>query len=312
MNKNELETFLTIHIREGAWQVVLLFTDELPRGKLPWDWCGIILNEDEEEEEEEEEDEDEEVSNEVIYSSRSGILNRWPTEYDPDLITLCKAITNRDWKVTRLILPRSRISDEGLKNLSTALPQIELYSLTLHNIDLQSQGLEHLCNALTSVNCRLTNLNVSDNRFGDEGFMHLCNALTSVNCRLTSLNASHIQWGDNGFKHLCDALTSSNCVLTKLKIGFIRLADGGIKELSGALTNGFCILTSVDLRGNEFGDEGIKHLCKALTDTNCKLRSLDYHGNRNVTDKGRKYLSQMLTGTDWEVRGAQLSRSTTK
>ena len=364
MDEDELKTFLTIHIREGAWQVVLLFTDELSISKQPWYCFRVIYNEDEDE------DEDEEVSNEVIYSSISGILYGWPTEYDPDLITLCKAITNRDWKVTRLILSRSRISDEGLKNLSTALPQSELYSLTLYGNGLQSQGLKYLCealissdchltslnvshnrlgdegivllgNALTSVNCRLTTLNVSENRWGDEGIvylcnaltsidctltslnvsnnwlgdegiMHLCNALTSVNCRLTSLNASHIQWGENRFKHMCDALTSSNCVLTKLKVGFIRLGDGGIKELSEVLTNGFCTLTSLDIRGNEFGDEGIKHLCKALTDTNCKLRSLDYDGNRNVTDEGKKYLSQMLTGTDWEVRGAQLSRSTTK
>ena len=284
MDKDELKTFLTIHIREGAWQVVLLFTDELPRVKLPRDWCGIIHNE------------DEEVSNEVIYSSTSGILNGWLTEYDPDLITLCKAITNRDWKVTRLILSSSRISDEGLKNLSTALPQ----------------GLEHLCNALTSVNCRLTNLNVRGNKLGDVGIMHLCNALTSVDCTLTSLNVSNSELGDNGLKHLCDALTSSNCALTKLKVRFNRLGDGGIKELSEVLTSGFCTLTSLDVSGNEFGDEGIKHLCKALTDTNCKLRSLDYHGNWNVTDEGKKYLSQMLTGTDWEVRGAQLSRSTTK
>ena len=272
MDKDELKTFLTIHIREGAWQVVLLFTDELPRVKLPWDWCGIIHSE------------DEEVSNEVIYSSTSGILNGWPTEYDPDLITLCKAITNRDWKVTRLIISSSRISDEGLKNLSTALTQSELYSLTLYDIGLQSQGLEHLCNALTSVNCRLTNLNVSSN-----------------------------QLGDNGLKHLCDALTSSNCALTKLIVGFNRLGDGGIKELSEVLTKGFCTLTSLDIRGNEFGDEGIKHLCKALTDTKCKLRSLNLQGNRYVTDDGKKYLSQMLTGTDWEDEGAlRLSRSTTK
>ena len=278
MDKDELKTFLTIHIREGAWQVVLLFTDELPRVKLPRDWCGIIHNEDEEEE----------VSNEVIYSSTSGKLNGWPSnhsmEYDPDLITLCKAITNRDWKVTRLILSRSRIPDEGLKNLSTALTQSELYSLTLYDIGLQSQGLEHLCNALTSVNCRLTNLNVSNN-----------------------------QLGDNGLKHLCDALTSSNCALTKLIVGFNRLGDGGIKELSEVLTKGFCTLTSLDIRGNEFGDEGIKHLCKALTDTKCKLRSLNLRANWYVTDDGKKYLSQMLTGTDWEDEGAlRLYRSTTK
>ena len=305
MDKGELKTFLTIHIREGAWQVVLLFTDELPKVKLPWDRCGKIHNEDE--------DEDEEVSNKVIYSSKTGILNGWPTHYDPGLVTLCKAITNKDWKVTRLILSLSRIPDEGLKNLSTALTQSELYSLTLYDIGLQSQGLEHLCNALTSVKCGLTNLNVRCNKLGDVGIMHLCNALTSVNCRLTSLNVSNNQLGDNGLKHLCDALTSSNCALTKLKVGFNRLGDGGMKELSEVLTNGFCTLTSLDIRGNKFGDEGVKHLCKALTDTKCKLRSLNLRANSYVTDDGKKYLSQMLIGTDWEDEGAlRLYRSTTK
>ena len=330
MDKDELKTFLTIHIREGAWQVVLLFMDELPRVKLPWDWCGILHYGDE--------DEDEVVSNKVIYSSTSGILNGWPTHYDPGLVTLCKAITNKDWKVTRLISSRSRIPDEGLKNLSTALTQSELYSLTLYDIDLQSQGLEHLCNALNSVHCRLTNLNVRNNKLGDVGIMHLCNALTSVdctltslnvshselgdlgirhlcnalasvNCRLTSLNVSDNQLGDNGLKHLCDALTSSNCALTKLKVGFNRLGDGGMKELSEVLTNGFCTLTSLDISNNEFGDEGIKHLCKALTDTNCKLQRLNLRANWNVTYEGEKYLSQMLTGTYRKVGGAQLFRT---
>ena len=332
MDKGELKTFLTIHIREGAWQVVLLFTDELPKCKLPWDWCGIILNK----------DENEEVSNEVIYSSTSGILNGWLTHYDPSLVTLCKAITNKDWKVTRLILSLSWIPDEGLKNLSTALTQSELNSLTLYDIGLQSQGLEHLCNALTSLNCRLTNLNVSLNKLGDVGIMqlsnalinvdctltslnvsdcefgdvgirHLLKALNSVNCRLTSLNVSANQLGDNRLKHLCNALTSRNCALTKLKVRSNGLGDRGIKKLSEVLTSGFCTLTSLDVSSNKFGDEGIKHLCKALTDKKCKLRSLDSYGNWNVTDDGKKYLSQMLTGTDWEDKGAlRLSRSTTK
>ena len=359
MDEDKLNTFLTIHIREVAWQVVLLFTDELPSVKLPWDRYRRRFHE------------DEEVFSEVIYSSKSGILNAWPTEYDPALVTLCNAITNGDWKVTRLILSRSQISDAGLKNLIAALTQSELYSLTLYGIGLQSQGLEHLCTALTSVNCRLTNLNVGYNRFADVGIMHLCNALTSVNCTLTSLNVSenglgevgimhlcnaltsvnctltslnvsknglgdvgimHLcnalasvncrltgllvsdnQLGDNGLKYLCDALTSSNCALTKLKVRSNRLGDGGIKELSEVLTNGFCTLTSLDISYNEFGDEGIKHLCKALTDTKCKLRSLNLRANWYVTDDGKKYLSQMLTGTDWEDEGAlRLLRSTKK
>ena len=124
MGKYELKTFLTIHIREGAWQVALLFMDELPARKLPWDWYREVW------------EEDEEMFSIPLYSLTSGILKAWPTEYDPGLVTLCKAITNRDWKVTRLILSSSRISDEGLKNLSTALTQSELYSLTLYGIGL--------------------------------------------------------------------------------------------------------------------------------------------------------------------------------
>ena len=94
MDKDELKTFLTIHIREGAWQVVLLFTDELSIHEPPWGSHHEIYYK----------DEDEEVFIEVIYSSTSGILKAWPTEFDPGLVALCKAITNRDWKVTRLIL----------------------------------------------------------------------------------------------------------------------------------------------------------------------------------------------------------------
>ena len=102
MHEDELKTFLTIHIKEGAWQVVLLFMDELPEYELPPDWYHRVW--------------DEEMFPMPLYSSTSGILKAWPTEYDPGLITLCKAITNRDWKVTRLIFSRSQISDDFMKS----------------------------------------------------------------------------------------------------------------------------------------------------------------------------------------------------
>ena len=140
MYKYELHTFLRIHIRGGACQVVLLFMDELPTRKLSWDWYREVRDE----------DKDEEMFPIPLYSSTSGILKAWPTEYDPGLITLCKVIINTDWKVTRLILSSSRISDEGLKKLRSVLTQSELYSLTLNDNGLKSQGLKHLCEVLTS------------------------------------------------------------------------------------------------------------------------------------------------------------------
>ena len=68
------------------------------------------------------------------------------------------------------------------KNVSTALTQSELYSLTLSHIGLQSQRLKHLCEALISSDCHSTSLNISFNGLGDKGIMYWCNAQTSVNC----------------------------------------------------------------------------------------------------------------------------------
>ena len=72
--------------------MVLLFMDELPTRKLPWDWCHEMW------------EENEEMFSIPLYILTSGMLKAWPTAYDPSLVTLCKVITNMDWKVTRLIL----------------------------------------------------------------------------------------------------------------------------------------------------------------------------------------------------------------
>ena len=80
--------------------MALLFMDELSTHKLSWDWYHEVW------------DEDEEMFSIPLYSSSSGILKAWSTQYDPGLITLCKAITKRDWKVTSMILSSSRISDD--------------------------------------------------------------------------------------------------------------------------------------------------------------------------------------------------------
>ncbi|CAH3137937.1 unnamed protein product, partial [Pocillopora meandrina] len=300
MDKDELKSFLIIHIREGASQVVLLFLNELPTRKLPLEWYPGVSHE----VWDEDEDEDEEIRI-PLYSSTSGILKAWPTEYDPGLITLCKAIINRDWKVTRLILSSSRISDEGFKNLSTALTQSELYSLTLYGIGLQSQGLEHLCEALISSNCHLTCLNVSYNRLGDEGIMRLCNALTSVNCRLTSLNVSCSELGDKGIVFLCNALTSVNCTLTSLNVSGNRLGGKGIMHLCNALTSVYCRLTSLNVSNIQLGDNGFKHLCDALISSNCVLTKLKVDCN-GLGDGGLKELSEVLTNRFCTIRSLEI------
>ena len=224
MDEEELKTFLTIHIREGAWQVAMLFLDELPRSQLSLLSLDDAL-------------EDEEIAISLCYSSRSGILTWWPPLDDCDLATLCKAITDSDRKISRLILSWSLITDEGVKNLSEAITHSELNSLTLLGSHIKDQGLKHLSDTLTSSACKLTSLKVRSNRIGDEGIKHLCKALTSRNCKLTSLNVSDNYLGDEGIKHLCKALTSTDCKLSCLDLrGNRGITDKGEKYLSEALT----------------------------------------------------------------------------
>ncbi|PFX15540.1 hypothetical protein AWC38_SpisGene20240 [Stylophora pistillata] len=184
MDVYELKTFLTLHIRKGAWQMMLLFTDEVPSDKPPEEWFDEMLDACLElyADEDEDEDEDEEVFSSSLYSSKSGILKPWPIEHDPDWATLCEAIANRDWKVTRLILFGSRISDEGLKNLSTALIQGELYSLTLYYNGLQ-RGSKHLCEALISGDCDLIRAAFS----ADQIVVYMLNSIDSLSLLEASL-----------------------------------------------------------------------------------------------------------------------------
>ena len=116
--------------------------------------------------------------------------------------------------------------------MTTAVTQSELYSLTLNDIGLQSQGLKHLCEALISYDCCSTSLNISDNRLGDEGLIHLCNELISVNCKLTNLTVTGTFFGKTGLKHLCDALISTNCrSVNNLNVSCNELGEEGITLL---------------------------------------------------------------------------------
>ena len=52
---------------------------------------------------------------------------------------------------------------------------------------LKDEGAKYLSDALKSDNCKLTELDISDNELKDEGAKYLSDALKSDNCKLTEL-----------------------------------------------------------------------------------------------------------------------------
>jgi Ran GTPase-activating protein (RanGAP) involved in mRNA processing and transport len=114
---------------------------------------------------------------------------------------------------------------------------------------LTTESAKYLSDALTTNNCKLTELDISVNGLTDEGAKYLSDALKSDNCKLTELDISGNELTDEGAKYLSDALKSDNCKLTELDISFNGLTDEGAKYLSDALKSDNCKLTELDIRG---------------------------------------------------------------
>ena len=217
-----------------------------------------------------------------------------------------------------LNLSYNRITDEGVKSLTTALinSNCKLNSLGLNYNDITDKGVEHLTKALINNNCELNSLSLEDNSITDIGVEHLTIALIDTNCKLNSIGLEGNDMTDKGVKHLTKALINTNCKLNSLSLNFFGgITDGGVKHLTTALTHTNCKLNSLSF--NIVGgmtDKDVKHLTTALTHTNCKLTSLsiaagDYYGSsaiKQITGKAVKHLATALTNNDCKLKSLSL------
>ena len=211
-----------------------------------------------------------------------------------------------------LNLSSNRITDEGVKSLTTALinSNCKLNSLDLGYNDITDKGVKHLTTALINNNCELNSLNLKYNSITDIGVEHLTIALINTNCKLNSLSLDFLGLiTDKGVKHLTTALTHTNCKLNSLSLTFFGgITDKGVKHLTTALTHTNCKLNSLSF--NILGgitDKNVKHLTTALTHTNCKLNSLSFNILGGITDKNVKLLTTALTHTNCKLTSLSLT-----
>ena len=306
-SSEDLQKFVSDHIQDGAWKVVMqfvagllaekegqstdIFSDLLP-SKTVTEKVKIKMNEDSEE--------------------RYETLTCWPADYEDRalVVTLfncmyenkasdqevqkklaeigCNALDFFDCKLAPLdclALVRALKSVEGILNFNLAVNNLQ--SLGCIEIAKLLPGNQH-----NQGFCELKTLSLWDNNITDEGVKHLSTALTHSNCTLNSLNLQNNNITDEGVKHLSTALTHTNCTLNSLILGYNNITDEGVKHLSTALTRTNCTLNSLYLDNNNITDEGVKHLVTALTHTNCTLDSLNLGGN-NITDKGQNLLNSV-------------------
>ena len=322
-SSEELQKFVSSHIQDGTWKVVIHFVAGLlaeQEGPQSTDiFSDLLPSKTDTEEDEIEMNEDSEERNETLIS--------WPAYEDKALVLTIfncmyennasdREVQNKLEKIgcNALNLSFCNLSPLDCLALVHALKSAKgILDFDLSSNSLQSLGCIEIVKLLPGNKhcqglCKVNTLNLSRNKITDKGVQHLSTALTQTNCKLNSLHLEVNNITDEGVEHLSTALKHPNCKLNSLHLGYNNITDKGVKHLSTALTHTNCTeLNSLNLEhNNNITDKGVKHLSTALTHTNCRLNTLHLRENI-IADKGVKHLSTALTHINCRLSSLDLS-----
>lgn len=180
--------------------------------------------------------------------------------------------TNRSIK--RLYLQNNSIGTDGLKPLAAAVETnsaLEILDIGFNQVTESNLG------ALTIMleECRLIELNLSDNVIGPDGARRIAQAM-DLNVSINSLNLQNTSIGSTGSAAIANLLMN-NRTLRQLNLGNNAVCLAGAEALALSLKSGTS-LESLILPYTRLGQQGVQVLANALQ-TNTSLRFLDISGN---------------------------------
>ena len=213
MEEAELREFVSRHITDGAWQVVLQFVAGLlsDRDELLTDIFTNLLPVSTYEKEDQE--------------LEPGKVTCWPSEDDKYLaLTLChclyeidaddSAVQNRVREIdfNAVVFENCQLGPvdcTAIINFVKMHNEILMINLRLNNIGrLGCKELSEFLVFSTSVsdgNCKLSSLELSATSLTDEGVKYLAEALKDGNCKLNCLNLCNNLFTDEKVKYLVEA-----------------------------------------------------------------------------------------------------------
>ena len=253
-SSEDLQKFVSDHIQDGAWKVVMrfvagllaekgeqstdIFSNLLP-SKTVTEKVEIKMNEDSEE--------------------RTETLTCWPA---PEHRLLVVTLFN--------CMYENKASD---REVQKKLAKIGCNALDFSQCNLSPLDCLALVHALKSVE-GILDFDLTDNNLQSLGCIEIAKLLPGNEynqgfCELKRLNLGLNNITDEGVKHLSTALTNTNCTLNSLYLSRNNITDEGVKHLSTALTNTNCTLNSLNLAYNNITDKG-KNLVKSMN-INCEV-----------------------------------------
>ncbi|XP_076152220.1 uncharacterized protein LOC143135426 isoform X3 [Alosa pseudoharengus] len=185
-----------------------------------------------------------------------------------------------------LDLSHNDLRDSGVQLLSMGLfsPHCKLQTLRLADCKLTDTSCEIVASVLQSPNS-LQQLDLSDNDLGDFGVQLLSKGLSSSNCKIQTLRLSDCLISEKGCGFLVSTPFPSH--LKELDLNYNYPGESGLKLLSARLEDPVCkleILKTDHASLDRARPRLLKYACDLTLDPNTANRNLSLsEGNRKVT-----------------------------
>ena len=297
-----IEEFVSKHINDGTWEVVLQFVAGLLKSSSSDIFINLLPKS------------VEKIRN--FESSEPETLIFWPAIEDKHLaLQVCKCLYEINNEQQPILQNKTeKINFNAVTFRFCSLAPIDVAAL-LHLLQNAEEvlyinlpyngfgdlGANELKKFIVNKQRKLKWLYLDRNNFTDNAAKDLAAALKHSNCELEKLHLSENNFTDNAATYFAGALKHSNCKLKKLHLSKNNFTDNAATDFAAALKHRNCKLKKLRLSKNNFTDDAATDFAAALKHSNCKLESLSLHGN-NFTEVGSQYLTDAGNQSNCKVR----------
>lgn len=189
-------------------------------------------------------------------------------------------------------LSNNGIAGRCIESLSKAIIKSELKDLNLSNNKIGDEGCEFIGNMIVGAydsGCPLVKLNLSTNNITSKGCAKLFHSLR-MNNTIKYFNASGNHF-NQGLSLYFSSFLSDNCALVTLNLSGCSLKPEALENVHEGLSKNKK-LENLILSCNKIEDEGLKNLASGLTKNQC-LKLIDL-SNCNIKAQGSCFLANSL------------------
>uniref|UniRef100_A0A673TGS6 Ribonuclease/angiogenin inhibitor 1 n=1 Tax=Suricata suricatta TaxID=37032 RepID=A0A673TGS6_SURSU len=192
---------------------------------------------------------------------------------DAGLRLLCKGLVDPQCHLERLQLEYCNLTAASCEPLAAALrAQRHIKELAVSNNDIGEAGVRALCQGLVDSACQLETLKLENCGLTSASCKDLCGVVASK-ASLQELDLGDNKLGDQGIATLCPVLLHPSSRLRVLWLWDCDITTAGCRDLCQVLRAKES-LKELSLAGNALGDEGARLLCESLQEPGCQLQSL--------------------------------------